>query len=204
MASQKSKQIRVYKSQISNAGVCPSHTLPRGWQLNSQGFKQGEEKWLGAVIHQGKKGSMFLNRALLLCFLKSQLNFFISFFFFPQQLHSSVRTGNLETCLRLLTLGAQANFFHPVRPSVFKSIISVFLHVFFFSVKFWLMFWLLLCWSLSWAGKGKHSFACSCKGWASISGWTVDRLWGRSWCSRQQRQNSHWLCKASLRVYYVK
>lgn len=34
--------------------------------------------------------------------------------------------------MRLLTLGAQANFFHPVRPSVFKSIISVFLHVFFF------------------------------------------------------------------------
>ncbi|XP_029018090.1 ARF GTPase-activating protein GIT2a isoform X4 [Betta splendens] len=30
-----------------------------------------------------------------------------------KQLHSSVRTGNLETCLRLLTLGAQANFFHP-------------------------------------------------------------------------------------------
>uniref|UniRef100_A0A672FZC3 ARF GTPase-activating protein GIT2-like n=1 Tax=Salarias fasciatus TaxID=181472 RepID=A0A672FZC3_SALFA len=31
---------------------------------------------------------------------------------FFQQLHSSVRTGNLETCLRLLSLGAQANFFH--------------------------------------------------------------------------------------------
>ncbi|MGH0185035.1 UNVERIFIED_CONTAM: hypothetical protein FKN15_016580 [Acipenser sinensis] len=30
-----------------------------------------------------------------------------------EQLHSSVRTGNLETCLRLLSLGAQANFFHP-------------------------------------------------------------------------------------------
>ncbi|KAG3278834.1 GIT ArfGAP 2, transcript variant X5 [Ictidomys tridecemlineatus] len=30
-----------------------------------------------------------------------------------KQLHSSVRTGNLETCLRLLSLGAQANFFHP-------------------------------------------------------------------------------------------
>uniref|UniRef100_A0A8C2K0W1 G protein-coupled receptor kinase interacting ArfGAP 1 n=1 Tax=Cyprinus carpio TaxID=7962 RepID=A0A8C2K0W1_CYPCA len=29
------------------------------------------------------------------------------------QLHSSVRTGSLETCLRLLSLGAQANFFHP-------------------------------------------------------------------------------------------
>ncbi|XP_060926805.1 ARF GTPase-activating protein GIT2a isoform X2 [Limanda limanda] len=32
-----------------------------------------------------------------------------------KQLHSSVRTGNLETCLRLLSLGAQANFFHPER-----------------------------------------------------------------------------------------
>ncbi|CAK6959478.1 ARF GTPase-activating protein GIT2b isoform X4 [Scomber scombrus] len=30
-----------------------------------------------------------------------------------KQLHSSVRTGNMETCLRLLSLGAQANFFHP-------------------------------------------------------------------------------------------
>nr|XP_019613011.1 PREDICTED: ARF GTPase-activating protein GIT2 isoform X4 [Rhinolophus sinicus] len=30
-----------------------------------------------------------------------------------KQLHSSVRTGNLETCLRLLSLGAQASFFHP-------------------------------------------------------------------------------------------
>jgi len=33
---------------------------------------------------------------------------------FLQQLHSSVRTGNLETCLRLLSLGARANYFHPV------------------------------------------------------------------------------------------
>lgn len=32
-----------------------------------------------------------------------------------QQLHSSVRTGNLETCLRLLSLGAHANYFHPER-----------------------------------------------------------------------------------------
>uniref|UniRef100_A0A8C5T1D6 GIT ArfGAP 1 n=1 Tax=Malurus cyaneus samueli TaxID=2593467 RepID=A0A8C5T1D6_9PASS len=30
-----------------------------------------------------------------------------------KQLHSSVRTGNLETCLRLLSLAWQANFFHP-------------------------------------------------------------------------------------------
>lgn len=32
-----------------------------------------------------------------------------------QQLHSSVRTGNLETCLRLLSLGARPNYFHPDR-----------------------------------------------------------------------------------------
>ena len=31
-----------------------------------------------------------------------------------KQLHSSVRTANLDTSLRLLSLGAQANFFHPV------------------------------------------------------------------------------------------
>uniref|UniRef100_A0A3Q2PIY2 G protein-coupled receptor kinase interacting ArfGAP 2a n=1 Tax=Fundulus heteroclitus TaxID=8078 RepID=A0A3Q2PIY2_FUNHE len=30
-----------------------------------------------------------------------------------KQLHSSVRAANLETCLRLLSLGAQAHFFHP-------------------------------------------------------------------------------------------
>nr|XP_002732340.1 PREDICTED: ankyrin repeat domain-containing protein 11-like [Saccoglossus kowalevskii] len=30
-----------------------------------------------------------------------------------KQLHSSVRTVNVETCLRLLSLGAQSNFFHP-------------------------------------------------------------------------------------------
>ncbi|XP_075070472.1 ARF GTPase-activating protein GIT2 isoform X2 [Mixophyes fleayi] len=34
-----------------------------------------------------------------------------------KQLHSSVRTGNLETCLRLLSLGAQANFFNPEKGS---------------------------------------------------------------------------------------
>lgn len=153
---------------------------------------------------RGKERKHVFEQSSIVVLFKVTVKFFYFFFFPPQQLHSSVRTGNLETCLRLLTLGAQANFFHPVRPSVFKSIISVFCMCFFFSVKFWLMFWLLLCWSLSWAGKGKHSFACSCKGWASISGWTVDRLWGRSWCSRQQRQNSHWLWKASLRVYYVK
>ncbi|XP_071503541.1 ARF GTPase-activating protein GIT2-like [Diadema antillarum] len=32
-----------------------------------------------------------------------------------RQLHSSVRTGNLETCLRLLSLGALANFYHAER-----------------------------------------------------------------------------------------
>ena len=31
-----------------------------------------------------------------------------------KQLHSSVRTANLDTSLRLLSLGAQANFYHAV------------------------------------------------------------------------------------------
>lgn len=47
------------------------------------------------------------------------IGFFFTLFLFIQQLHSSVRTGNLETCLRLLSLGAQANFFHPVRFHLF-------------------------------------------------------------------------------------
>ncbi|KAI3354616.1 hypothetical protein L3Q82_019120 [Scortum barcoo] len=42
-----------------------------------------------------------------------------------KQLHSSVRTGSLETCLRLLSLGAQANFFHPVR----KNLLADSLHL---------------------------------------------------------------------------
>lgn len=31
-----------------------------------------------------------------------------------QQLHSSVRTSNLETSLRILAQGADANYYHPV------------------------------------------------------------------------------------------
>ncbi|KTG12925.1 hypothetical protein cypCar_00005667 [Cyprinus carpio] len=42
-----------------------------------------------------------------------------------KQLHSSVRTGSLETCLRLLSLGAQANFFHPVRSAISRSSLFV-------------------------------------------------------------------------------
>lgn len=44
MLPQKPKQNRIHKGQISNASICPSHALPRGWQLDSQGFKQGEKK----------------------------------------------------------------------------------------------------------------------------------------------------------------
>ncbi len=49
----------------------------------------------------------------------------VSFSF--QQLHASVRTSNLETCLRLLSLGADPNYVHPVRawlippPSIFTD-----------------------------------------------------------------------------------
>ncbi|XP_072336811.1 ARF GTPase-activating protein GIT2a isoform X8 [Scyliorhinus torazame] len=41
-----------------------------------------------------------------------------------KQLHSSVRTGNLETCLRLLSLGAQANFFHPEKENTSLHVAS--------------------------------------------------------------------------------
>ena len=34
-------------------------------------------------------------------------------FFFLQQLHSSVRTNNLETVLRLISKGADPNYLHP-------------------------------------------------------------------------------------------
>ena len=37
----------------------------------------------------------------------------------PQELHSSVRTNNVETCLRLLSKGADPNYFH--RVSVFHD-----------------------------------------------------------------------------------
>ena len=36
---------------------------------------------------------------------------------FSQQLHASARTNNLETCLRLLALGAQSSYLHPHRGS---------------------------------------------------------------------------------------
>lgn len=36
------------------------------------------------------------------------------FCFCPQELHSSVRTNNVETCLRLLSKGADPNYFHKV------------------------------------------------------------------------------------------
>lgn len=63
-----------------------------------------------------------------------------------QQLHSSVRTGNLETCLRLLSLGAQANFFHPVSWAKKKKVIQKSNVVFPTNVFF-------LCWGW-WQEKG--------------------------------------------------
>lgn len=47
MSFLKPKQIGIYKGQVSNAGVCPLHALPRRWQLDSQGFEQGLEKTPG-------------------------------------------------------------------------------------------------------------------------------------------------------------
>lgn len=54
-----------------------------------------------------------------------------------------------------------------------------------------------VCFSTSPVGKRKHSFACSRQGRTSISGRTFNGLWSRPWSSRQQRQNSHRLCKVS-------
>lgn len=113
----KPKQIRIHKSQISNAGICSSYALPGGRQLDSQGFKQGDEK-------KSAQCDMF---CVLLCCKYWAHRLFLVCFLFIQQLHSSVRTGNLETCLRLLSLGAQANFFHPVRfPLYIQSPIFIF------------------------------------------------------------------------------
>lgn len=65
-----------------------------------------------------KRGKVHLNCLWLFCVCPSSCLFWwINTLFASisvQQLHSSVRTGNLETCLRLLSLGAQANFFHQV------------------------------------------------------------------------------------------
>lgn len=40
-----------------------------------------------------------------------------------QQLHSSVRTSNLETSLRILAQGADSNYYHPVNNN-FKSFVK--------------------------------------------------------------------------------
>lgn len=102
----KPKQDRVHKGQIPNAGFCPPDALSRWRQLHSQGLKQGEtsatlcpHNSLMKVYQAWMSNILLINVDVI----------------FPQQLHSSVRTGNLETCLRLLSLGAQANFFDPVR-----------------------------------------------------------------------------------------
>lgn len=42
-----------------------------------------------------------------------------------QQLHSSVRTNNLETSLRLLAQGCDPNYFHQVR-KLLKFVLSIF------------------------------------------------------------------------------
>lgn len=50
-----------------------------------------------------------------------------------QQLHSSVRTSNLETSLRILAQGADANYYHPVcKHIIFSHIIIIFYFMFYF------------------------------------------------------------------------
>lgn len=56
-----------------------------------------------------------------------------------QQLHSSVRTNNLETCLRLLSKGADPNYFHPVS-EFFKYMYFLSCFLCSISFNFWLCF----------------------------------------------------------------
>ena len=44
-----------------------------------------------------------------------------------KQLHSSVRTGNLETSLRLLSLGADPNYFHTVNRNFSSEFLKILL-----------------------------------------------------------------------------
>ena len=59
-------------------------------------------------------------RQNIVCFYSHRYAFFIRDNS-HQELHSSVRTNNVETCLRLLSKGADPNYFHRVsdlRPRV--------------------------------------------------------------------------------------
>lgn len=62
----KSKQIRVYKSQISDAGICASRAVSRRRRFHSEGFKQGEEKLMvyedyAANVTSFKHVPLFMN-----------------------------------------------------------------------------------------------------------------------------------------------
>lgn len=42
-----------------------------------------------------------------------------------QQLHSSVRTSNLETSLRILAQGADSNYYHPVSKHIINHLKNI-------------------------------------------------------------------------------
>lgn len=115
-----------------------------------------------------------------------------------QQLHSSVRTGNLETCLRLLSLGAQANFFHPVgvREQAKKKT-----HLFCEVARLTLtQCWRVLIVLFGTTGEREHSATHSSKSRTNVTGWTVGGLWSWSRGPGLQWKDPHWLCKVKCKA----
>lgn len=112
-----------------------------------------------------------------------------------QQLHSSVRTGNLETCLRLLSLGAQANFFHPV------SLVQR-------AKKKPRLSWhnanassLCVCGT---TGEGKHPTTHSSQSRSDVTSRTIGSLWSWSWGSGLKWKDPHWLRKVKkLSIFLI-
>lgn len=109
-----------------------------------------------------------------------------------QQLHSSVRTGNLETCLRLLSLGAQANFFHPVSDK--EKAFSLFA-----CTQLEVLLNIVLLLLFSWpTGERKHSTTHSSQSWTGVPGRAAGGLRRRPRCPGLQRKDPHRLRKVTL------
>lgn len=110
-----------------------------------------------------------------------------------QQLHSSVRTGNLETCLRLLSLGAQANFFHPVsdKEKAFSLFACTQLEVL-LNIVLWLFSWP--------TGERKHSTTHSSQSRTGVPGRAAGGLRRRPRGPGLQRKDPHRLRKVTLNM----
>lgn len=134
--------------------------------------------------------------SVILCECTSQSNYLsISF----QQLHSSVRTGNLETCLRLLSLGAQANFFHPVSVVSGWSKKKTFCEV---KVPIPMLHHCVVVVFLT-TGERKHSTTHSSKSRTNVTSRTVGSLWSWSRGSGLQWKDPHRLCKVKHGLYWL-